>query len=393
MNDGESVMLIKVDPRHNNNKFYKITQTGDKIVCSYGRISERSASVTYPLARFTSLYRSKLKKGYEDHTELYIVEEHEVEEHEVEAPVVIKRDPIVQEFIDYLEAISRHVAQAALSVDLNSVTPKQVEASKQQLLNIVTARAVSVDEANQELVKQFAIIPRYINRASGVKGSLFTGDKEYDDGILNHEYELLEQLQTIAGKHIISKTREERFELALSDNKEVSELFYDGLIGQYDHAKIISIFSATNPVAETQFNDLGNNHLFWHGSKSENWESILSNNLMVRPQGVTTTGAMFGHGLYMAEVSQKSIGYTNGGFWAGGTSERFNIIGLYETSLGNVEINELGRGSIEQSVSKGYDSLWAYGRQKNKRSSLWNDEIILPNGNQTRIKYVIKFKL
>ena len=66
-----------------------------------------------------------------------------------------------------------------------------------------------------------------------------------------------------------------------------------------------------------------NKKLLWHGSRNENWMSIISNGLILNPNAVIT-GKMFGQGIYFAPKSRKSFGYTSydGSYWARGNSKR-----------------------------------------------------------------------
>ena len=48
----------------------------------------------------------------------------------------------------------------------------------------------------------------------------------------------------------------------------------------------------------------------WHGSRNENWFSILENGLQLNPNAIIT-GKMFGKGIYFAPSSNKSWNYTS----------------------------------------------------------------------------------
>ena len=79
----------------------------------------------------------------------------------------------------------------------------------------------------------------------------------------------------------------------------------------------------------------GIDHLF-HGSRTENFWSIVTNGLLINPDcGVQRSGSMFGNGTYFAPLAQKSLGYTDGGYWTGGNADvRF----LQSTGLRPVNI-------------------------------------------------------
>ena len=54
---------------------------------------------------------------------------------------------------------------------------------------------------------------------------------------------------------------------------------------------------------------MSNLQLLWHGTKQENLMSILHKGLMVNAAYVEKTGSMFGKGLYLANVLDKSADY------------------------------------------------------------------------------------
>ena len=72
-------------------------------------------------------------------------------------------------------------------------------------------------------------------------------------------------------------------------------------------------FMASHPDCKTL--------LFFHGSKNENFWSILKNGLLLNPQA-SVTGHMLGRGIYAADKAVKSLNYTSlrGSYWSGGSS-------------------------------------------------------------------------
>lgn len=51
--------------------------------------------------------------------------------------------------------------------------------------------------------------------------------------------------------------------------------------------------------------------LLWHGSRCTNFGGILSQGLRIAPPEAPATGYMFGKGIYLADMSSKSAGYTS----------------------------------------------------------------------------------
>jgi len=64
--------LVKVEPGENNNKYYQMLDKGDGyFICKYGRIGNSGYQTkTYPIFKWESQYKSKIKKGYVDNSRL-----------------------------------------------------------------------------------------------------------------------------------------------------------------------------------------------------------------------------------------------------------------------------------------------------------------------------------
>lgn len=396
---GEVIYLINVSPKKNSNKFYIIERIStNQIVARYGRINEGSAgSKTYQYGRLESLYKSKIRKGYVDKTNLY-----EQTRDGIVKPkqkVVNKySDPVTQKFFEYLLNESRNAVNSVITTDVSDLTLLHVEASKKKLLLIVDA--ISTDDikrANELLVEQFEIIPRFISRVGGVSKLLFSNDKEKNAKILEKEYQLLESIEALV-KQSSNKNQNEAqsVEYSYTLSKVVGDKFDElvekykrGLIRDYKDTYIANIFSVD---VKRQLSDVGNNQLHWHGSKTQNWNSILDNGLKIRPKGIPTTGAMFGNGIYFAPLSQKSVGYTSlrGSYWAKGDKKR-GIIALYKLALGKVKENKTGGSADVQKIGDA-NSLWCFGKEHNNNSRLYNDEIIIPNSNQAVCQYILDIR-
>lgn len=54
----------------------------------------------------------------------------------------------------------------------------------------------------------------------------------------------------------------------------------------------------------------GNKMLLWHGTRAENLVGILQTGFRIAPREATRSGAMFGEGIYFADVFSKSYNYT-----------------------------------------------------------------------------------
>lgn len=80
-----------------------------------------------------------------------------------------------------------------------------------------------------------------------------------------------------------------------------------------------------------KFKSLHNRQLLWHGSSTTNFASILETGLKIAPTGARITGAMFGQGIYFADMVTKSANYCR-------ADPHYNTTGLMvlsEVALGN----------------------------------------------------------
>lgn len=107
----------------------------------------------------------------------------------------------------------------------------------------------------------------------------------------------------------------------------------------------------------------------WHGTSAANILSILKSGFVIPPATAShVCGRMFGHGVYFANSSTKSLNYSTG-FWGGRDSGRYFMF-LCQVALGNYYVPT---GSCSTRPPATYDSYWA----KAGRSGVINDELIV----------------
>lgn len=130
--------------------------------------------------------------------------------------------------------------------------------------------------------------------------------------------------------------------------------------------------------------------LFWHGSRNENWWSILTIGLLIRPSNAVATGSMFSDGIYFADKFVKSFGYTSArnSYYAKGNSNEA-ILALYQVHVGeqkHIHKHDSSCYSITYSSiqKEGFDSVYAHGG-----ADLRNNEYIVYQPQQTTVKYLV----
>ena len=139
----------------------------------------------------------------------------------------------------------------------------------------------------------------------------------------------------------------------------------------------------------------GIDHLF-HGSRTENFWSIVTNGLLINPDcGVQRTGSMFGNGTYFAPLVRKSLGYTDGGYWTGGNTD-VRFLAIYRVATG--KHHDIYQGcdtshtkNVFQKKYPGAHCVWAHGRGTGG-TTLFNDEVVVYDEAQSTIEYLIMMK-
>lgn len=398
---GKQVELIMVT-ENNNNKFYRMCENNDGTwTAIWGRVGASENTMNYSMDQWSKKYNEKVKKGYRDISSL----RQEVKTKGFEDV----KDSAIKKFLDTLQKYSKQAIIDNYTVTSADVTEAQVEKA-QEILNKLSSIAqtrYSNSDVDHYLKDLYMTIPR---RMKNVKDFLLNGDtdtKKKLNAIIQREQDSVDNMAqqvALAGKNKSTNEKAMTLEDALgiriehTDAADVEKI--KKLMG--DKAdKFVKAFRVVNVHTQKRFDDHKEKKSFkpwtkllWHGSRNENWLSILNKGLMIRPTGVVITGAMFGNGVYFANKAQKSIGYTSlsGSYWANGRESQA-FLALYEVNTGmeyRTKVREGWMGGCDESKLKAkgdYDSLYAEGG-----ADLRNDEFIVYNQNQSTIKYIIEIK-
>ena len=136
-----------------------------------------------------------------------------------------------------------------------------------------------------------------------------------------------------------------------------------------------------------------NTALLFHGTRSVNVSGIMKESLRMPKElvGVVITGAMFGPGLYFADDWKKSAGYTSmrNSYWnrgGGSVKDRGAFMFAMDVVLGEPYVASGPKGYVKP-PSK-HHSIFG----KADHSGVQNNEYIVFNTNQQRIRYLIEFE-
>ena len=385
----------------NNNKFYNCFPEGDNFRVEYGRVNASSTTVHYPMSKWNSQISSKIRKGYKDVTDLKT----ELIVPDIPDPYKPIDIESVRKVIEFLQNESREVVRKNYTVASSAVTQSMVDAAQEEIDYLAKfSSQLSVNEFNEILLKIFTIIPRSMGQVS----SYLARNKDAFDKILIREQDLLDAMHgqiftkpdipvpTANGE---SQTILEAFGLqmveATAQEIDMIKKLMRSQAGKFKRAwKVTNLATQAKLEEFVQKNNIRDTRLLWHGSRTENFWSIMKTGLKLRPTNAVITGKMFGYGIYYAPSCSKSIGYTSlqGSYWAGGSSRRA-YMALFDVAYGtpyDVYNFDSKYTSLDfeklQRFKAGATCLHAHA----DKGMLRNDEIVVYKENQMTIKYLIE---
>lgn len=404
---GDYCYLVKVDGNANNNKFYEMKTENGQLICRYGRVGQNGQLATYSASQFESKRREKLNKGYVDQTDLHT------------APVIsektgeYKEIPNIQvrELVRKLRACARDAIKRNYTVSSAKVTQAMCDEAQFQInkmMNGIVANC-GVELFNRELEKLFMIIPRAMSR---VVDHLAKSTSDFTK-IIEREQNILDVMkgevkaQAVEKKPDISTAEKditilEAFGLTIVPVTSEQEKFVKKWLGASSH-RYKRAWKVVNKATQEKFDKFVKENAdengdfeiryLWHGSRNENWWSIMTTGLSLNPNAVIT-GKMFGYGLYFANEADKSINYTSisGSYWARGSSNTA-YLALYDVAYGKAL-------NVYDFNSKFHTFRWADLRREKPNATclharagkgmLRRDEIIVYKEEQTTISYLVE---
>lgn len=386
-----TVELIKVEPNANNNKFYRMVPSDDTFTVTFGRVGASGQQATYPMRAWNSKYNEKIRKGYVDVTGL---RDTSAVDHQAGYKAI--EDAGIAKLVEELLSKARQTVKRNYLITADAVTPAMIHRAQGLLNNLTVTR--DVEEFNAILTRLFTTIPRSMKQ---VKDYLAKSEPDMPD-VVKREQELLDvlssQVQNTAPKPetVSDKTILEEAGLTVKPATKAELAKIKKLLG--NGIELREAWQVTNVHTQEVFDKRQQQRpvktqLLWHGSRTENWWSILGSGLLLRPTNAVINGKMFGHGIYFAPSARKSLGYTSlhNSYWAGG-SDNHGYMALMEVATGdpyNIYEWQSKFGGLNaeqlQKVAPGKDSVHAHAGK-----SLKNDEIIVYTQEQVTIKYLVR---
>ena len=386
----------------NNNKYYNCFPEGDNFRVEYGRVNSTKTITNYPMSKWESQISSKIKKGYKDVTDLKTALVEEIKTDGTKYKDI--ENESVRRIIEKLRSLARDTVKKNYSVSSASVTEEMVYEAQLVINNLISIK--SVNKFNDELLKLFEIIPR---KMDNVRSYLIKSTDEIDK-VISREQDLLD----IMRGQIVTKSTATENKAKEIDNSGITILDEMGITmrectpeeineikdcmkeSSYHFSKAWRVDNISTRKKYEEFikaHNIKNTKLLFHGSRTENWFSILKTGLKIRPTNAVWIGAMFGFGSYFSPKCQKSIGYTSlgGSYWAGG-KDNVAYMALFDTAYGKpYNVYNFDSKYYSMSFDKlpaGCNCLHAHAGN----GMLRNDEIVYYKTEQMTIKYLIEIK-
>lgn len=396
--------LVMVTASANNNKYYKQIPHGDTWTAEYGRIGSSSQKREYPMSQWNSKYNEKIRKGYVDQSDLVedliqVQKPKQSEYKEIE-------NKVIAEIVERLQTMAKQAISDNYTISSNKVTQAMVDEAQEILTGLLDIP--DVDTFNDMLLKLFTVIPR---RMKNVKDYLVKSTEDFAK-IIQREQDLLDVMRgQVVQKQIMDDTKDnddnknentilEQLGLEFDECNDKDIAVIKDALGScadrfYKAWKVKNIKTQERFEKFVKENNIKNTKLLFHGSRNENWWSIINTGLVLKPTNAVITGKMFGYGIYYAPKARKSLGYTSldGSYWVRGNSKS-GFMALMDVAYGkpydvysfaskyyNFNYDRL------QEACNGANCLHAH-----EGSMLRNDEIIVYKEDQCTIRYLIELR-
>lgn len=391
----------------NHNKYYRMIPYGNTFEVEYGRVGASCQKRTYGISQWNKKYREKIGKGYVDQTHLVqdLIQKEEPKNKNKYKEIENK---VIAEIVDRLQAMAINTVSANYKVSSQQVTNAMVDEAQKIIDKI--ASIDNIKEFNKTLLELFSVIPR---RMSSVSDYLAKSTDDFSR-IIKDEQDLLDVMRGQVITHVVTDTAKEKIDNSQSDMTILEAM---GLVFEEVDDKEISMIKSKlgdcgdkfyqawrvrNIATQKRFDDFCEKEgittckLLWHGSRNENWWSIINTGLMIRPSNAVYTGSMYGDAIYAAPKARKSLGYTslNGSYWTKG-NDNFGLMAIMDFAYGKpYDVYSFDGKYYKFNYEKlqkecpGANCLHAHGGT----GMLRNDEIVFYNVEQCTIKYLVELR-
>jgi poly [ADP-ribose] polymerase len=311
---------------------------------------------------------------------------------------------VIRDIVNELQRLARDTVKKNYTVAASAVTQAMVDGA-QSIIDDLSKNDYSVERFNKRLLDLFAVIPRNMSKVN----NHLIKDKSEMAKKLKEEQDLLDvlagQVYVKPDAPVVTETEKKQMTILEELGLEFEEVDDNDIklikkLMNESKDKFKKAWKVKNLETQERFdkfvadNNITDTRLLFHGSRSENFWSIIKTGLKLRPTNAVITGKMYGYGIYFAPKCQKSIGYTSlsGSYWAGGSSNKA-YMAIFEIAYGkpydvytfDSKYYDLSYEKLQKFCS-GANCLHAHA----DRGMLRNDEIVVYQEEQMTIKYLIE---
>lgn len=396
---------------NNNNKYYKqIPISATEWKAEYGRVGSAPQTARYSMSQWDKKYNEKIRKGYVDKTELI---EDAIVKTEVKNPsddFKTIENKAIADIVNELQMMATNAIRQNYTVNSEAVTQMMVDEAQTIIDNLMSRKTII--SFNKDLLDLFQVIPRAM---SDVKKHLANSKDDFAN-IIKREQDLLDVMRgQVIQNQVVSDAEEDKntqksdktilehlglvFEECTPEDIARIKVCLGSCVDNFNRA-----WKVTNCQTQEQYdkfieeNNIKETKLLFHGSRNENWWSIICNGLKLRPSNAIITGKLYGMGTYFAPKAKKSLGYTSlrGSYWANGNATK-GYMALMEVAYGtpydvydfDSKYHDLNYDKL-QKFKKGANCLHAHAGANIGYTSLKNDEIVIYKEEQCTIKYLVE---
>lgn len=395
--------LVMVTATANNNKYYKQIPNADGLTwtAEYGRVGNAPQKAIFPMRDWDKKYREKIKKGYVDQSDIAEdLMQAEKPKNQIEYKNI--ENKVIADIVDKLQSMAKDAIQRNYTIKSDKVTQAMVDEAQNIITDLVNEKDLKI--FNNKLLVLFTVIPRKMSNVN----TYLAKSKDDFNKIIKSEQDLLDVMRGQVVQHVATEedTSTEKidmtileklgleFEECTDEDINIIKKTLNESANKFKRAwKVKNIKTQERFDKFVKDNNINDIKLLFHGSRNENWWSIIQTGLVLRPTNAIITGKMFGYGLYYAPKAQKSIGYTSlhGSYWANGNSKT-GYMALMQVAYGkpynvNTFDSKYYNFNYEalQKTCPGANCLHAHAGK-----ILRNDEIIVYKEDQCTIKYLIE---
>lgn len=377
----------------NHNKYYEMQETSNCIQVKYGRVDQSCIEITKPVSQWSSLIKSKIKKGYVDVTEFVAV----VKDKEEQSNNIVYTQELYDIFLKKMMDYRDGLVSATYTVKATQVTRRQLDQAQIYINDLAkVGEDYDTQYVNDLLLKLYTVIPRYMRKVQDyllpniTLNKLVEQEQDKLDALasqviedINNDLETCNDEPTI---NTIASTLNITIQTVKDDLEDIK------YITKQLGSKIKGLFRVDverhkqkyYKYLEDSNKDItqGHRHLI-HGTRCSSVIPIIEQGLKIRPSGnYHFSGKVYGDGIYFSEVTSKSLGYTG--------YDNDKVLLIYKVFVGNPYVYKgWYRGNdfnlcYNELKQRGYDSTFV-----EAGNGLLNNEIIVYREEQCYLEYII----